>query len=380
MLPLGPADVQLWATTTGGGHRRVAEAVKRALEDNGPPGIRVAIDDPLLSGALPHARLLLLSYGPLVRSSPGIWGFLFRTFARPAARRALERFLISGLSGSMTSLTAARRPKVVVNCHPLLGPSAFRAAQRLVPPARMLTLITDLTVVHPGWLSPAEAHFLSPSAVASSWCSSQGIPSDQIVETGLPVDPVLSAAAPDQATREALRRDLGLNSDLLCLVVGGGGEGAGRMRQLVHSLATSYLPIQLVVLCGRNRQLLTWLGRQEFQRPVTALPYTPDPSAWLLAADCYVGKAGPSALSEAAAAGLGILVTDALPGQESANRQLLVDAGAALSVANTAELLTVVQRMCDKEDQLLSSMQEAARAWSSPEAAGRAAAEILSWL
>ena len=380
MPPTAAADVQLWATTTGGGHRRVAEAVKRALEEQGPPGIRVAIDDPLLSGALPHARLLLLSYGPLVRSSPGIWGLLFRTFARPAARRALEHFLMSGLSGAMTTLTAARQPRVVVNCHPLLGPAAFRAAQGLVAPARMLTLITDLTVVHPGWLSPAGARFLSPSAIASSWCSGQGIPSAQIVETGLPVDPLLARTARDPASRESLRRELGLDSDRLCLIVGGGGEGAGRMQLLVRALATSGLPIQLVVLCGRNRQLLSWLRGHRFQLPVKALPYTPDPSAWLLAADCYVGKAGPSALCEAAAAGLGILVTDALPGQESANRQLLVDAGAARAVASAADLLLVVARMCDHKDRLLSSLQRASAAWSRPEAASLAAAEILAWL
>jgi UDP-N-acetylglucosamine:LPS N-acetylglucosamine transferase len=374
------ADVQIWVVATGSGHRRVAEAVRAALLEQSRGELRVAIDDPLATGALPHARWLLLSYGPLVRTSPGLWGMLFRIFARPLARRSLEEFLLTGLGRSMERLSRQRQPRVVVSCHPLLGPGAMRAASAVARPAPLVTVVTDLTVVHPGWLSPASATFLTPSAVASEWCRSQGIANDQIFETGLPIDPRIGelAALPD--ARAARRRELGLDPDRLCVLVGGGGEGAGDLRPGLMALASSGLPLQLVVLCGRNKGLLGWIRTLPKGAPIFPLPFTDDASSWLLSADAYVGKAGPSTLAEAAAAGLAILVTDALPGQERANEALLVEAGAAVSIGDATELVWVVRRLCDPADPLLGSLQAGAKRWARPSAAQLAASKIASLL
>ncbi len=380
MTEPAPAIVQFWVTSTGGGHRRVAEAVRDSLLSSGPAGLSVAIDDPLAYGALPHARLLLRGYGPLVRTSPGVWGFLFDTFARPWARTTLEAYLVSGLSGAMDRASRSRRPRVIVNCHPLLGPSASRVALRMDPRPEFLTLITDMTVVHPGWLSPRDARFLVPSSVAYRWCLEQGVPEHQLVEVGLPVDPKLTAASSSRRDRAGERRKLGLDPGRPLVLLGGGGEGAGDLQQLVSALANSGLPVQLAVMCGRNTRLRRWVVGHPGLSSVVALPYLQDPSPWLLAADVYVGKAGPSALAEAAACGLAMVVTHALPGQESRNRSLLVESGVALGADGTVELLEVLARLCASDGSLLARMQQAARGWARPDAAFLAAREILSRL
>ncbi len=374
-----PVDVLLWATKTGGGHRRVAEALRAALLAESRGALRVAIEDPLAAGARPHARALLLAYGPLVRTSPLLWGLLFRTFARPWARKPLESFLLSGLAPAMTRVTQARQPRVVVNCHPLLGPAALRASSRLSAPAPLVTMITDLAVVHPGWLSPPTANFLSPSAVATSWCVAQGIPAERVVEVGLPIDPGIGEQVGPEA-KARLRSELGLDPRRLVVVMGGGAEGAGRLRPLVAAVLGSGLPLQLVVLCGRNQRLLHWLHARPRRLPLVALPYTPDPTPWLLAADVYVGKAGPSALAEAAAAGLAILVSAALPGQERSNLVLLQEASAGLRVAGRVDLLEALGRLSIPGDPLLHSLRQGALAWARPAAARGAAREIMSLL
>ncbi len=358
----------------------MAEALRIALLELGPPGLRVAIDDPLQRGARPHAGLVLRGYGPVVRSAPGLWGLLFSTFARPAARGALESFLLSGLGQAMERTTAARRPRVVVNCHPLLGPAAARSALALRPAPKLVTMITDLTVVHPGWLSPRDAHFMTPSAVATRWCLDQGIQPDRVVEVGLPVDAGLLTGPQPGETRAGPRRDLGLAPGPPCLLLGGGGEGAGRLLPLVTALDGSGLEVQAVVLCGRNRRLLSSLRRRRWRIPLVALPYLEDPSPWLLASDIYIGKAGPSALAEAAASGLAMVVTDALPGQELANRQLLVESGAALSADSPGELVRLLGELCAGGGARLLEMQRRAVAWSRPGASALAAATVLKWL
>lgn len=357
----------------------MAEAVSAAIRDQTHGSVRVAIDDPLAGGAGLGARALFLSYGPLVRASPSLWGALFRTFAKSWPRRTLERFLLAGLAPAMSRLTQERQPRVVVNCHPLLGPAAQMAANSLSEPARMLTIVTDLALVHPGWLSPPNALFLSPSPVASSWCVNQGIPATQVVDVGLPIDPGIGARA-GPATRRRLRLELGIDEQRLCVVVGGGAEGAGKLRPLLGAMLESQLPLHVLVLCGRNRSLLRWVKGRPQLIPLEAIPYTQDPSRWLLAADVYVGKAGPSALAEAAAAGLAILVSDALPGQERSNLELLVDAGAGIAVDGPSELLEVLARLVTDGDPLMASLRAGAAAWARPDAAALAASQIVARL
>ncbi|MHB8314072.1 MAG: glycosyltransferase, partial [Candidatus Dormibacteria bacterium] len=196
---------------------------------------------------------------------------------------------------------------------------------------------------------------------------------------GLPIDPGIGALA-GPATRRRLRRELGIDDQRLCVVVGGGAEGAGRLRPLLRAMLASQLPLHLLVLCGRNHSLLRWVRGRSWSIPLEAIPYTPDPARWLLAADVYVGKAGPSALAEAAAAGLAILVSDALPGQERSNLELLVAAGAGIAIAGPAQLLEVLGRLVAEGDPLLASLRSGAAAWARPDAAALAASQILARL
>jgi UDP-N-acetylglucosamine:LPS N-acetylglucosamine transferase len=93
-----------------------------------------------------------------------------------------------------------------------------------------------------------------------------------------------------------------------------------------------------------------------------------------------LGKACPSTLAEAAAAGLAILVCEALPGQEELNGPALIAAGAGRRVLGRRDLLRILSRFCLSDDRLLADLQRGALAWSRPDAASRAADVILSFL
>lgn len=368
-------DVQLWYARTGGGHRRVAEAVRAALSEVGGPEVRVALDDPLDVGALPQARLLLDGYGPVVRVSPALWGFLFRAFSRPAARRSLELFLLSGIRAAMIRTTGRHRPRVVVNCHPLLGPAAVMAAREVGAP--ILTLITDLTLVHPGWLSPPGVPLLSPSPMATASCLRQGVEEALITTTGLPVDPRLEGRA--AADRSGPRSALDLDPELPCVLVSGGAEGAGDVLRLLEEVERVEAPFQLILLSGRNPGLLRRARSRRWSRPLLALPYLEDPSPWLRAADVYVGKAGPSAISEGSACGLALLLTSALPGQERANLEWAVGAGVATATTAAGELAPALGSLLRSPERMEEAKRRSA-GWREPGAAARAARAILGRL
>lgn len=374
MNRLASAEVQLWVTSTGGGHRRVAEAIRTAIEERSGGRIRVAIDDPLELGALPQARLILRGYGPLVRASPGAWGWLFRLFSLAGPEWLLERFLMTGLRAPMRRAAARRRPRAVVSCHPLLGPGAAAATPE---GACFMTMLTDLTVVHPGWLSPIPELIMVPSEVAAGWCERSGMPRERIRVTGLPVDRRLERLSGERGLRSTLRNSLGLEPSLPCLLVAGGAEGAGAVGPVLRAVDGFEGPLQVVALCGQNHRLLRWVESQHWRHRVRAEGYMPDPSDFLLAADAYIGKAGPSSLAEASAAGLAILIASALPGQEEDNRRWAVEQGAAIAVGDLGRLPEILDGLLGQGGDGLAALKALSAAWLPRGAAERVADEIL---
>ncbi len=350
---------------------RVAAALQEALQSEAGPGLRVEIADPLRSGALPQASLVLRGYGPLVRRAPAAWGPLFAAFSQPTAGTVLEWFLLSGLRTAMVRRARRTRPRVVVNLHPLLGPGALAAARAVG--ASLITLVTDLTLVHPGWLSPRGVHLLTPSQQATSSCLGQGVPPELVETTGLPLDPGLERAVP----RPALRQELGLDPDLPCLLVSGGAEGAGGVERVLLEVEESRVPCQVALLCGRNQRLLRWATGRRWRLPVHAFSFLEDPGSLILSADLYLGKAGPTAVGEAASAGLGMILTSALPGQEQANLDWAVGRGMALAAVLPGEVARILPEVLGEDRALLERLRLAARREMPPGAAHRAALRIL---
>lgn len=375
------ADVQIWAAGTGGGHLSVATALAQALISAGEGRVTVALDDPTRDQIGRTSRALARAYGPLVRTSPALWGLVFRGFSHRTLSSRLDRFLLQQLVPAMAARTRLRSPRVVVSCHPLLGPAARRSAALTTAGAypALVTVMTDLVGGHQGWLSPRPDAILTATDGATKWCLDHGVPAHLIRETGLPIDPGLSPG-PSRSDRRALRRSLGLDPDRLCVLVGGGAEGVGGLRQWARWIGASGLPLQVVVACGHNRRLLHWLQRQPPATATIALDFQPSLTPWFQAADVYLGKPGPSTLAEAAAAGLAILVCQALPGQEELNGPALIAAGAGRRIQSRVDLLRTLSRFCLADDPLLAELQRGALAWARPDAASRAAEVVLSFL
>ena len=379
----GRADVQIWAAATGGGHLSVAQALATALAAGSEGRVSVALDDPTQNPIGRTARSLARAYGPLVRTSPALWGVLFRGFSSRGLSSGMDRFLLRQLGPAMADRTRLRSPQVIVNCHPLLGPAARSAADAAtvtgVAPA-LITVMTDLVGGHQGWLSPRPDAILTATREATDWCLHHGLPAHLIRETGLPIDPALAPEPALPGGRRELRERLGLDPETLCVLVGGGAEGVGSLKRLTRWLGASGLSLQVVVACGNNRRLLEWLRRHPPTVPTLALDFQASLTPWLRAADVYLGKAGPSTLAEAAAAGLALLVTEALPGQEENNGAALVAAGAARQVGGREDLLQTLARFCCPRDPLLAELQRGSQAWSRPGAANAAAEIVLSFL
>ncbi len=103
-----------------------------------------------------------------------------------------------------------------------------------------------------------------------------------------------------------------------------GGEGGGKLLSTALALARAKLPIEMVVVCGRNEPLeqkLTELSAS-LPTPMHVLGFTDKIPEYFRAVDLLVTKAGPGTLAEANAAQLPVIVYDYVPGPRARQRRL----------------------------------------------------------
>jgi 1,2-diacylglycerol 3-beta-galactosyltransferase len=147
--------------------------------------------------------------------------------------------------------------------------------------------------------------------------------------------------------RAAERARLGLAPEAATGLVLFGGEGARAMVDIARRLDEAGLPLQLILMHGRN---------QELGRRLAALPlrlrrhiqgFTSDVAYFMQLADFMIGKPGPGSISEALAMKLPVIVDCnawTMP-QERYNAQWLEENELGLVVKSWREIARAVERL-----------------------------------
>lgn len=340
----------LLISDTGGGHRSAANGIVAALEEDGSYETR--IEDVAAHCAFPLTQLGL-GYSMALRYAPPVYGALYYATNGRRRYRALVRFCEPLYRERLRDLFISYKPDVIVSVHPLLNHAALRARDD----ARMqhvpvVTVITDLGKVHESWLVANADAVVVPAREVYQRALSRGVPSARLHLLGHPIHPKFDDVTGSKAN---LRGQLGLPVDVPIVMLMAGGEGGGKLLSTALALARAKLPIELVVVCGRNESLAQKLSElaKSLPTPVHVLGFTDKIPEYFRAVDLLVTKAGPGTLAEANAAQLPVIVYDYVPGQERGNVDFVRSNGLGLiALTGSRAVVSAVRSLIDQPDRL----------------------------
>lgn len=338
---------------TGGGHRSASNAIAAALDEiTEPYAFEHRIEDVAAHCSFPLTQLGL-GYSIALRYAPPVYGALYYATNGRRRYRALVRFCEPLYRERMRDYFISYQPDVIVSVHPLLNHAALRARadahMRHVP---IVTVITDLGNVHESWLTPEADAVVVPAREVFERARSRGISPARLRLLGQPIHPKFDDV---DGTKAQLRTQLGLAQDAMIVMLMAGGEGGGKLLTTALALGKARLPIQLVVVCGRNESLKQRLDElaPTLSTPLRALGFTDKIPEYFRAVDLLVTKAGPGTLAEANAAQLPVVVYDFVPGQERGNVDFVRNNGlGAVAIHGAAEVVQAVRSMIRTPERL----------------------------
>ncbi|MCD4685508.1 MAG: galactosyldiacylglycerol synthase, partial [Anaerolineae bacterium] len=313
-------------------------------------------------------------YPPWVRWARATWGWTYR-FTNHRRRGAVSMALLYWLwRGGARRLVAEHPADVYVSVHALFSRPIMRALQQTqYDRARFVTVITDLVTKHAFWDERDVERCLVPTQAAYDRGRHFGLRPDQLRLTGMPVHPHFLNGQLDPA---AARQKLALHPTLPIVLLAGGGEGMGPVYRIARELNRRRLSMQLVVIAGRNESLRQRLQAVRWRQPTVVYPFVNNMPDLLTAADILVTKAGPTTVCEACVAGVPLVLSGAVPGQEDGNVTLVVDHSAGAYAPGAARVADTVADWLAEGASGLARRADNARQLGRPDAVWQIADEI----
>jgi len=177
------------------------------------------------------------------------------------------------------------------------------------PGRPFVTLITDLADYSPRfWIEPIKEQFIiAGTERAAEQARAFGHDEAHIFQaSGMILRPDFYVN--DDVDPVALRKEMGLQPDLPTAIVLFGGHGSKVMLYLAERLNKASLPLQLILICGRNDELAAKFRGRKWGMPVHVVGFTKEVHKLMRAADFLIGKPGPGSIAEAMVRKLPVLI------------------------------------------------------------------------
>jgi processive 1,2-diacylglycerol beta-glucosyltransferase len=356
------------SASVGAGHLRAAQAVELALRQTVPQA-RVKNVDVLELTNVAFRRLYGKAYLDLVNRAPHVLGYFYDLLDKPRSSRGrTDRLRLAVEKINLRAFIRFLQDEpcdLVINTHFLPAEiiASLRKKEKLTVP--QVTATTDFET-HRLWVNEPCEHYFTATEEGAEYLYSWGIPRGQATATGIPIHPVFS----ESKDRAACLAKHGLKGDRHIVLQLAGGFGVGPIEKLYRALMDVDIPLEVVVIAGRNEKVRAQLDAVDppARHRAKVMGFTTDIDELMAVADLVVSKPGGLTTSESLARGAAMVIVNPIPGQESRNSDFLLENGAAIKVNNLATLPYKVTALL-REPEKLARLKENARRLGRPRAA-----------
>ena len=362
------------SATVGSGHNSVARALIEQFR-RAAPNVRTESVDVMQFASRAFRSYYAGGFALGMTALPRAFGMGFAITNRPQrpTRSLIERTRLAMEWAAMSRFREyllANRFDAILHTHFLAPPVVDRMIQQGLLTLPQFVAVTDVEV-HRFWYSRGVDHWFVPSEHSSKPFIRWGIDSQRITVSGIPIHPKWS----EPLDRRQIFQDWRLPGDRAIVLLSGGTEfTCGPVVQIARQIVTAYPRAYVVVLAGRNKQLLADVAAMD-ESPVSIVGIGFTDRIHELAEVCslMVTKPGGVTTAECLAKGVAMVLTNPVPGHEGGNAEWLCRHGAG-AIARTPEDIAGHVAALLNDPPRLAAMSAGARGLYRPGAATVAAA------
>ena len=298
----------------GGGHYATYHAIRAIAEQKQLPWQFQVTDMDEIIQELSQQNKLKNAYEMFGFSAHDLYnsmvknGWTWLWFLLMRLNKLLVKFNYKMGVGLFEQRWREQQPDLIVSVMPLFNKAIWESLQRAKLDTPVVTIMTDFADCPPAfWIEPETGNYLvCGTEKAVQQARLLGVKEDRIIKnSGLVIHP--NFYQPFSGNRRSERQKLGLNPDCPTGLVMFGGNGSQVMIDIAKRLECFQDRLQLIFLCGRDRELASALLQDRGLQKRFVTTFTEDIPYYMHLADFFIGKPGNVSISEAIAMKLPVI-------------------------------------------------------------------------
>ena len=318
-------------------------------------------------------KIINRTYMSIIKRRPEVWGYLYDNPNVVKKTQKLRDSIHRYNSKKMRVLLDEFKPHAVICTQAF--PCGIIADQKKTYRTNLLLcgVLTDYAP-HSYWLYDAVDLYFVPSEETKEKLILNGIAKDKIKLTGIPIDLRFQKII----DRQKVIENLGLSPDLPVVLIMGGSQGVGPMKEILPILDNSAAKYQIIVVAGGNKKLYRYLKKRSprFGKKVLVFGYTENIDELMEVSSIIVGKPGGITISEAFSKGVPVIIVKPIPGHEQMNADHLIKHKAAIKVDNLRDTGIIIRELLSNP-YALKNLREHVKKFARPSSALDIARAVL---
>jgi UDP-N-acetylglucosamine:LPS N-acetylglucosamine transferase len=257
----------------------------------------------------------------------------------------------------LTEYWKRTRPDMLVSVVPNFNRAMYNSLRAALPQVPYVTILTDMADYPPHfWIERGQdQYFICGTDRAVEQARALRHPAERVLRTsGMILRPKFYEPVNVDIAAERMR--LGLDPSPPTGLVLFGGQGSRVMLDIARELQDT----QLIMICGKNRELADRLRKMPSRAPHFIEGFTQEIPYYMHLSDFFIGKPGPGSISEAVAMKLPVIVERnawTLP-QERYNADWVIEHGVGVVLKNFRGIRDAVGKMLASLEQYRSAVEK----------------------
>jgi len=296
-------------------------------------------------------QIINKTYMAVIKKRPEVWGYLYDNPLVVKKSQRLKESIHKFNSNKMKKLIDDFKPVSIVctQAFPCGMVADLKKTYGLSIP--LFGVLTDYAP-HSYWIYDNVNAYVVPSLETGRKLIENGVSEEKIRPIGIPVHPKFYKVC----DRDRLMEKYSLNKDKPVILIMGGGQGLGPIKNIVLSLDKSPLDIQLIVVAGTNKRLNRFLinKKKTLKKKLLLFAYTENIDELMEMATLVITKPGGLTTAEAMSKRLPMIIINPLPGQEAMNTDFLMKRRLAVKAKDEKETLVVLEELFNNPQKLIN--------------------------
>jgi UDP-N-acetylglucosamine:LPS N-acetylglucosamine transferase len=333
----------------GGGHRAAARALEDVIQiQHRPWRVELVNADDVLEPADPAFWFLGVRSNDIYNWLLGR-GWMIATKQLLPIVHFVFRLLHPAMVFVLRRCWRKLNPNLVVSVVPHLNRALYESLRKENPHIPFMTILTDLADYPPRfWIERQPQHFICGTSIAAQQAEQIAPLARRIWSvSGMIVHPKFYE--PNSIDRAEERIKLGLHPDLPTGLVLFGGHGSRAMLRIAERIAEARMPLQLILLCGRNAALFRKLCSLSLPYRAHVQGFTDSVAYFMTLSDFFIGKPGPGSISEALVMRLPVIVHNSWTTMvhERFNAQWIEEKGVGIAISRIRDLPRAIEQLLE---------------------------------